>query len=55
MTFHLSGGDVFTAEACDLDSGRHHIWAEAGGQGAMLATGIAPADLRDGLLPAIAR
>ena len=26
MTFHISKDGVFTAEAVDLNSGRHHLW-----------------------------
>jgi hypothetical protein len=51
VTFHVSADNVFSASARDLDSGRHHTWAAPGGEGAMLAMGIAAADLRDGLLP----
>ena len=35
VTFHLSEDNVFTAEARDLDSGRHYLWA--GKNGAMIA------------------
>lgn len=26
VTFHLSKDNTFTAEAVDLNSGRHHLW-----------------------------
>jgi hypothetical protein len=26
VTFHLSKENIFTAEAVDLNSGRHHLW-----------------------------
>ena len=26
VTFHLSKDNIFTAEAVDLNTGRHHLW-----------------------------
>lgn len=49
MAFHLSRDNVFTAEARDLDSGRHHVW-QTDSAGGMIASGINPADLKDGVL-----
>lgn len=43
MTFHLSVDNIFTAEARELDSGRHHLWQE--NNGAMVAGDINAADL----------
>ncbi|CAK0783168.1 hypothetical protein CVIRNUC_006367 [Coccomyxa viridis] len=38
VTFHISKDGVFTAEAVDLNSGRHHLWQES--NGALIASGF---------------
>jgi REP element-mobilizing transposase RayT len=52
VTFHLSKDNVLTAEARDLDSGRHHVWQE--NDGAMIVGEIKPEDLKDGIARASA-
>ncbi len=51
VTFHLSADNIFSAEARELDSGRHHLWQNNDG-GAMVAGGINAGDLKDGVLQA---
>lgn len=48
VTFHLSEDNVLSAEARELESGRHHLWTA--GEGAVVAGGVNAADLHDGVL-----
>ncbi len=50
MAFHLSEDNIFSAEARELDSGRHHLWQS---EGAMIVDHIIRAeDKSEGTLQA---